>query len=121
MDLVLGKPTAGGCLAIRAQLQLLHAVKQKLQTNSNVWIEQVKICQTIISVYSGGQGMDANALSGMLGGGANAEGGLDTLSNLLRGGMPAVPPVANPEEAYASQLTQLRARLLFLACCNHQS
>ena len=42
-------------------------------------------------------GLDMQALQNMLGG--------------MGGGMPAVQPVANPEEAFASQLTQLRAFL----------
>ena len=71
--------------------------------------------------------MGASALSGMLGGGAGAGGGMggldmQALQNMLGGmggGMPAVQPVANPEEAYASQLTQLRACLLsHMAFCN---
>ena len=71
--------------------------------------------------------MDANALSSMLGGGAGAGGGLggldmQQLQNMMGGmggGFPAVPEVANPEEAYAEQLTQLRvSAVLKVHICN---
>lgn len=71
--------------------------------------------------------MDANALSSMLGGGAGAGGGLggldmQQLQNMMGGmggGFPAVPAVANPEEAYAEQLTQLRVSAVFkVHICN---
>ena len=60
-----------------------------------------------------------NALSGMMGaGGGNNPGAgnvdLNAMRNLLGGmggGMQPVQPVANPEEAYASQLTQLQVNL----------
>ena len=76
-------------------------------------------CCTLISnafcMHAGGQPgqpqmPDMAGLMAMLGGG----GGMPGMAGM--GGMPGlggegIPPVANPEEAYANQLTQLQARV----------
>ena len=65
------------------------------------------------------------ALSGMMGGAGAPPGGnggmdLQALQSMLGGfgmGTPAIQPVANPEEAYASQLTQLQVEAACLTAC----